>query len=49
MAVSLLLLQQMAEGEDFDLLLSILREKVRLKRNQNREQSLGIINSQSIK
>lgn len=38
-----------AYAEDFDLLLSKLREKVRLKRNQNREPSLGIMDSQSVK
>lgn len=38
-----------ANAEDFDLLLSKLREKVRLKRNQNREPSLGIMDSQSVK
>ncbi|MFX2597879.1 IS5 family transposase, partial [Enterobacter roggenkampii] len=32
-----------------DLLLSKLREKVRLKRNQNREPSLGIMDSQSVR
>lgn len=38
-----------ANAEDFDLLLSGLREKVRLKRKQNREPSLGIMDSQSIR
>lgn len=38
-----------ANAEDFDLLLSKLREKVRLKRNQNREPSLGIMDSQSVR
>ncbi len=38
-----------ADAEDFDLLLSKLREKVRLKRNQNREPSLGIMDSQSVR
>ncbi len=38
-----------ANTEDFDLLLSKLREKVRLKRNQNREPSLGIMDSQSVR
>ncbi|MEN9917951.1 MAG: hypothetical protein RL662_387 [Bacteroidota bacterium] len=35
--------------EEFDLLLSRLRESVRLKRKQNRESSLGIMDSQSVK
>lgn len=35
--------------EEFDLLLSRLRESVRVKRNQNKEPSLGIIDSQSVK
>lgn len=35
--------------EDFDLLLSKLREQVRLKRGQNREPSLGIADSQSVR
>ena len=38
-----------ANAEDFDLLLSKLREKVRLKRNQKREPSLGIMDSQSVR
>ena len=38
-----------ANAEDFDLLLSKLREKVRLKRNQNGEPSLGIMDSQTVK
>ncbi|WP_228430049.1 IS5 family transposase [Chryseobacterium binzhouense] len=38
-----------ANAEDFDLLLARLREKVRLNRNQNREPSLGIMDSQSIR
>jgi len=38
-----------ANAEDFDLLLSKLREKVRLKLNQNREPSLGIMDSQSVR
>lgn len=38
-----------ANAEDFDLLLSKLREKVRLKRNQKSEPSLGIMDSQSVK
>jgi transposase len=38
-----------ANAEDFDLLLAKLREKVRLKRNQNSEPRLGIMDSQSIK
>lgn len=38
-----------ANAEDFDLLLSKLREKVRFIRNQNREPSLGIIDSQSVR
>ena len=38
-----------ANAENFDLLLSKLREKVRLKRNQNTEPSLGIMDSQSVK
>ena len=38
-----------ADAEDFDLLLSKLREKVRLKRNQKREPSLGIMDSQSVR
>lgn len=35
--------------EEFDLLLSHLRESVRLKRKQNKEPSLGIMDSQSVK
>lgn len=35
--------------EYFDLLLSKLREKVRLNRGQNKEPSLGIMDSQSVK
>jgi putative transposase len=35
--------------EEFDLLLSRLRESVRLKRKQNKEPSLGIMDSQSVK
>lgn len=38
-----------ANAEDFDLLLSKLRERIRLKRNQNREPSLGIMDSQSVR
>ena len=38
-----------ANAEDFDLLLSRLREKVRLKRNQKTEPSLGIMDSQSVR
>jgi transposase len=38
-----------ANAEDFDLLLSKLREEVRLKRNQNKEPSLGIMDSQSVR
>ena len=38
-----------ASMEDFDLLLSKLREKVRLNRNQNSEPSLGIMDSQSVR
>ena len=35
--------------EEFDLLLSNLRETVRLKRQQNKEARLGIMDSQSVK
>lgn len=35
--------------EEFDLLLSHLRESIRYKRKQNREASLGIMDSQSVK
>lgn len=35
--------------EEFDLLLSHLREKVRFKRGQNKEASLGAMDSQSVK
>ncbi len=35
--------------EEFDLLLSSLREKVRAKRHQKASASLGIIDSQSVK
>ena len=38
-----------ANAEDFDLLLSKLREKARLKRNQNKEPSLGIMDSKSVR
>lgn len=38
-----------ANTEDFDLLLSKLRKKVRLKRNQKREPSLDIMDSQGVK
>lgn len=40
---------QWANAEDFDLLLSKLRDKIRLKRNQKREPSLGIMDSQSVR
>lgn len=36
-------------AKDFDLLLAKLREKIRLKRNQNMEPSLGIMDSQSVR
>lgn len=35
--------------DEFDLLLSNLRETVRYRRNQNKEVSLGIMDSQSVK
>jgi putative transposase len=35
--------------EDFDLLLSKLRENVRFKRGQNKEASVGIMDSQSVR
>jgi len=35
--------------EEFDLLLSSLREKMRLKRGQNKEASMAIMDSQSVK
>ena len=38
-----------SNAEDFELLLSKLREKVRLNRNQNKEPSLGIMDSQSVR
>jgi len=38
-----------ANAEEFYLLLSKLREKVRLNRNQNKEPSLGIMDSQSVR
>lgn len=38
-----------ANAEDFDLLLSKLREKVRLKNHQYAEPSLAIMDSQSVK
>jgi len=38
-----------ANAEDFDLILARLRKKVRLNRNQDREPSLGIMDSQSIR
>ena len=38
-----------ANAEDFDLLLSKIREKVRLKKKQKSEPSLGIMDSQSVK
>ena len=38
-----------ANAEDFDLLLSKLRDKERLKRCQNMEPSLGIMDSQSVR
>jgi len=38
-----------ANAEEFDLLLSKLREKVRLNRNQNKEPSIGIMDSQSVR
>lgn len=34
---------------DFDLLLERLREHIRVKRGQNREPSVGIMDSQSVK
>lgn len=38
-----------SDSESFDLLLSKLREYVRVKRNQNAEASLGIMDSESVK
>ena len=38
-----------SDTEDFDLLLSKLREKVRLNNGQNKDPSLGIMDSQSVK
>ncbi len=38
-----------SEMQEFDLLLSSLRESVRFKRKQNKAASLGIIDSQSVK
>lgn len=38
-----------ANAEDFDLLLSRLREEIRVNRNQNKEPSLGIMDSQSVR
>jgi transposase len=38
-----------SDSEDFDLLLSKLREKVRLNNGQNKDPSLGIMDSQSVK
>lgn len=38
-----------ANGEDFDLLLAKLRESVRIKLGQNRDASLGIMDSQSVR
>ncbi len=38
-----------ADSDQFDLLLSKLRERVRIKRGQNKEASLGIIDSQSVR
>jgi hypothetical protein len=35
--------------EQFDLLLSKLRERVRIKKGQNAEASLGILDSQSVR
>lgn len=35
--------------EEFDLLLSGLRESIRLKHKQNKEASLGVLDSQSVK
>ena len=37
------------DNEDFDLLLAKLRECVRIKKGQNREASLGVIDSQSVR
>ena len=38
-----------SNAEDFDLLLAKLRGKVRFKRNQKSEPSLGIMDSQSVR
>lgn len=38
-----------ANADDFDLLLTNLREKIRINRGQNRDASLGIMNSQSVR
>ena len=37
------------DNEQFDLLLAKLRERIRIKKGQNREASLGIIDSQSVR
>lgn len=38
-----------SSAEDFDLLLSKLREKIRIKKNQSSQPSLGIMDSQSVR
>ena len=37
------------DNEDFDLFLAKLRECVRIKKDQNREASLGVIDPQSVR
>ena len=37
------------DNEHFDLLLAKIREHIRIKKGQNREASLGIIDSQSVR
>lgn len=49
LAISLLLLRKWAFVGEFDLILSKLRESVRMKRGQNREASIGIMDSQSVR
>jgi len=38
-----------ANNDDFDLLLAKLRERLRMEKGQNREASIGIIDSQSVR
>ncbi|MDR2119710.1 MAG: transposase [Tannerella sp.] len=49
MATGVLFYRKWSEQTDFDLLLSYLRESVRIKRGQNRQTGVGIMDSQSVR